>query len=249
MTTSLAESSLWLTLWAETGRCLLRRHLALLALIALSALLGATLLFAGLEQGESIILGMAFYAPFLSGLIIMSGLVSDERASGFFMLWLQKPTPLSRSYAIRYALYLVLLTMVTAALGFAIGGLGVVTDLFTVNKAVRLSAGMIPLALLPATMVFAFSAWGVRRDAVFAFLTVVIGVSLAGVTSFERSAASGFIQFLAFPLDPVMAIIGARSFPLDLTRAIAIICAQLAGWSLLGFLGLRFSERLLQRTE
>jgi hypothetical protein len=96
-------------------------------------------------------------------------------------------------------------------------------------------------------MVFAFSAWGVRRDAVFAFLVVVIGVSLAGVTSFDRSIPSALISFLAFPLDSVMAVIGARAQPFGLARAIAIIAAQLAGWSLLGFLGLRFAERLLQR--
>ena len=246
--TSLTGANLWTMLAMETGRCVLRRHFPLFALMALSAIIGATLLLVGIEFGESIVLGMAFYAPFITGLVIMSGLVSDERASGFFLLWLQKPAWLSRSYTIRYALYLLLLTVVTAVLGVVIGGVGIAGDLFTTTKAVKLGAGMIPLALLPAAMVFAFSAWGVRRDAVFAFLTVVIGVSLAGVTSFERSAASGLIQFLAFPLDPVMAIIGARSFPLDLTRAIAIICAQLAGWSLIGFLGLRFSERLLQRS-
>ncbi|MEX2281066.1 MAG: hypothetical protein WEE89_01110 [Gemmatimonadota bacterium] len=246
--TSLTGSNLWVTLVLETGRFLLRRHIPLFVVMAMSAILGATLLFAGIEYGESIVLGMAFYAPFIAGLVIMSGLVSDERASGFFLLWVQKPAWLSRSYAIRYALYLLLLALVAATLGSAIGALGVAGNLFTITKAFRLGAGMIPLALLPAAMVFAFSAWGVRRDAVFAFLTVVIGVSLAGITSFERSEASGLIQFLAFPLDPVMAIIGARSFPLDLTRAIAIICAQLAGWSLIGFLGLGFSERLLQRS-
>ena len=240
-------SNLWLTLGTETARCLWRRHLPLLLGLAASVALAGGLLVTNARISEAFVLGMSFYAPFALGLIVMSGLVSDERASGLIVLWLQKPSWLSRTYSIRYGLYLLLLTLVTLMLGLIIGTLGVTAGLFPIAKAVRLSAGMLALALIPAAMVFAFSAWGVRRDAVFAFLVAVIGVSLAGVTSFDRSVPSALIRFLAFPLDPVMAVIGARAQPFGSARAIAIIAAQLAGWSLLGFLGLRFAERLLQR--
>jgi hypothetical protein len=215
--------------------------------LAASVALAAGLLVAKAGISEAFVLGMTFYAPFALGLVVMSGLVSDERATGLIVLWLQKPTWLSRTYSIRYALYLLLLSVVTLVLGLIIGALGVVGDLFPIAKALRLIAAMLALALVPAAMVFAFSAWGVRRDAVFAFLAVVIGISLAGVTSFDRSTASAVIKLFAFPLDPIMTVISARSHPLSQTRAIAIIAAQLAGWSLLGFLGLRFAERLLQR--
>ena len=240
-------SSLWLTLGMETTRCLLRRHFALLLGLAVSVAVAAALLVAKAGISEAFVLGMSFYAPFALGLVVMSGLVSDERASGLIVLWLQKPAWLSRTYSIRYGLYLLLITLVTLILGFIVGTLGVTANLFPIAKALRLSAGMLALALVPAAMVFAFSAWGVRRDAVFAFLVVVIGISLAGVTAFDRSAASALIRFLAFPLDPVMAVIGSRTQRFGQTQAIAIIAAQLAGWSLLGFLGLRFAERLLQR--
>ncbi len=247
MSAAMPTSSLWFTLLAEGKRCLVRRHYMLLVIMAATALLAAILLAAGIDNGELILLGFAFYAPFTAGLVVMSGIVSDERASGVIVLWLQKPALLSRSYTIRYGLYLLLLSILTAGFGILIASLGMVAGLFTAGKAFRLGIGMLPLALIPAAMVFAFSAWGVRRDAILAFLTIVIGVSVAGVTSFERGPANAVSRFLAFPIDAVLVVLGSRPQSLELTQASAIIIAHLAGWSLIGFLGLRVSERILQR--
>ena len=73
---------LWLTLGLETGRCLWRRHLALLVVLTASVIGAAGLLAAKVDASESVLLGISFYAPFALGLVVMSGLVSDERASG-----------------------------------------------------------------------------------------------------------------------------------------------------------------------
>jgi hypothetical protein len=234
------------TLLADASRVFLRRNWLILSLLVVAVCTGATLAAARVAEARLIMAGIALYAPLVAGFITMSGIVGDERQSGFIVMWFQKPALISGIYALRYGLQVAFLLLFVLALGAMLIGVSALTDIFTLGKALRFSLAMIPLALIPAAMVFAASAWGARRDSTVTFLLIVVGITLAALKATDEAVASRVIKFLAFPINSIMAIVGAPGYPTQLSRPIAILVAQFAIWTLIGLIGLRRTERLLR---
>jgi hypothetical protein len=238
----------WPTVIEEACRYWLLRHRVMLLCVTAGSVLAVLLALLGqAERSQLILAAVALYSPVAAGLIAMSGIVGDERASGLILLWFQKPGRLLRSYLIRYLLYQALLAGFALGLAAIIGGIGVLAGAFPVGKSFRLAAAMVPLALLPAAIVFAFSAWGVRRDSTVAFLVILASVSASAVVSFDQGALAGVLKTIAFPIDPIMAIVGGEAYDPNLLRPLLTIAAQFTIWSAIGLLGLRHTESTLYR--
>ncbi len=237
----------WLTVAAETSRYWLRRQRAMMLVLGLATLVAGLAPFSAPSQESAVVLAVAaLYAPLLAGLLAMSGIVADERASGLIVMWFQKPGTLFRSYLIRYLLYLALIAALTLGLAMIVGVAAISSHVFTFFKAVRVGAAALPMALIPAATVFACSAWGARRDSTVAFSIVAVSVALQGVLAFDPGVLARVIKVIAFPIDPIMAIAGGSAYDSDLTRPLAVVAAHLAAWTALGLLGLRYTERALQ---
>lgn len=248
MTDLLVSSRVWPTLAAESARYWMRRHRALVPAIAVTTLAGMLSAITGkVDHAQTLIAMIAFFAPFLGGLVSMSGIVVDERESGLILLWFQKPGSLVRSYTIRYALYQALMALFAIALGGIVGGVGAATGLFALTKAARIVGVMLPIALIPAAMVFAFSAWGVRRDSVMAFFVILASVTLGAAFSFDEGVVATTVKAVIFPLDSIQAISGSPAFSAGLARPVALVVSHFAAWTLIGLAGLRYTERALRR--
>lgn len=243
------QPPIWRTVAQETSRYWLRRHRSLITGVCAAALVATLMAVAGhFDEARSVLAATVFYAPFIAGLMAMSGIVSDDRESGLIVLWLQKPGTLFRVYAVRYALYQALLAACAASLALVLGLIGASTNLFTLSKAVRLGLVIVSVTMIAAAMVFAFSAWGARRDSTVAFFVTVLGVSLAGITAFDRSTLADVLKLAAFPIDSLMAIAGGDAYSSNLVRPVTIVLAQFAVWSGLGLVGLKYTERVLHRS-
>lgn len=233
-------------LLVEFWRYALRRH-GRTALLAVAGTLALTLLSnAGDREPGSAITTVAFYIPIAAGVLMMSGIVSDERRSGMIMLWFQKGDAVWRSYMIRYVSYQLMIAILVAALGVALGIVGIAWAGMTPVRTLRIAAAMIAVSALCGAIVFTFSAWGARRDGALAFLFVLISLMLGSTFVHEEALLGRFVMAVVFPFDAIQSLSGSGPRPEGL-RAIGLILVQLVGWTLLGLIGLRHTERSLRR--
>jgi hypothetical protein len=247
MSGTVVQEPVWRTLVQETALYCLRRFRGLIVAVGCVTLLAAVLAFGGqTEVASTALAGVVFYAPFIAALLVMSGIVSDELATGLIVMWFQKPGMLVGAYAIRYALYLFLLSAAAVVLAVIVGAISVSAGAFPLAKAVRFAPVMISVAVLVGAMVFGFSAWGFRRDSTVAFFVIVIGFSLAGIAAFKQAPLSSILNVIAFPLDAMAALGGSASGYTGVAAPIAIVLGQFVAWTAIGVAGLKYTERTLQ---
>jgi hypothetical protein len=75
---------------------------------------------------------------------------------------------------------------------------------------------------------------------------IVIGFSLAGITASQSMPLADTVAVLAFPLDAIAAIGGAKTSDPGVPAALAIVLFQFVAWTSVGFVGLKNTERTLQ---
>lgn len=233
----------------ETFRFWVRRNLVAFTFIGAAAVAAPLLMFADqIENAPLIAAGLLFYAPVILGLLCMSGIVSDERASGLIVMWFQKPGSLFRAYLTRYVLNQLVLVAGTTLLSAVVVMIGRSTGAFENSSSFRVVIGMLFLAVLPAAVVFAISAFGVRRDSTVALAVLVMSFMFAAVLLRSDHVLAAVVRTVAFPMDAFGALIASGpAYPPGLARPIGIILAHIVGWSLLGLLGLRYTEHQLKK--
>jgi hypothetical protein len=224
-----------------------RRYRALIVVVGVvvTAALGVALSGA-MERAKAIVAGVVAFAPVIAALLTMSGIVSDDRESGLILMWFQKPARLFRTYAVRYAISLCVLLVLGALLGVVVTGISITGHLYPVARALRWVFPIWVLSSVTAAMVFAFSAWGARRDSTYALLTIVISFTIGARTVFDDSIRAQLIRAFAFPLDAAGVLAGSLNH-ISAQHALLIVLCHFAGWTLFGMLGLRFTEAALSR--
>jgi hypothetical protein len=230
------------TFLRELVRTWLRENRLLLTLVVgLSLAVASFPLWRGDGTSEGIF-GAFLYLPFLIALSLTAGIVSDDRATGLVDLWFQRPEPLLRFYTRRVALFSLPLLGLCVVLTAIEIGVGLSEGLLSAKQAAGVAFVMPMLLLIGIAMVFALSAWDIRRDSATALLIAMVSVFLAAAFAFDRSAASRVVSFLAFPVDPVGALVEQNGV-LALTEAIGRILAYLIAWLGIAVIGLARLER------
>jgi hypothetical protein len=239
---------------AETARYWLRRHRVLLLglaavtlALAWSAQGAQGTQGAQGERGTQLLSMLVFFAPLVAGLLTMSGIVADERESGIMLLWYQKPGTLFRYYLVRYSLHYLMLAAFALGLGLLTAAVGTALGVVQPDRAARIPLVTLSLASVSAAMVFAFSAWGVRRDSTVALLAIIGSVTVASLFAFDQGLTRDALMAVAFPVDAIQNISGRATATGDLVRALAHVLAQFAAWTSLAVLGLAWTQRALQR--
>jgi hypothetical protein len=217
----------------------------------LLALLGAALVVtavAGLSGQADRLLELAysltFFAPIAIGLTAMSGVVADDLKSGRIVLWYQQPGSLMGWYLRRYGEMMLLLCSVGVLLAAITTTMAVLWGELAPDRIILFFRTAVVCALIPAAMVFAYSAWGVQRDSVATVLTVAATTAIAISFSFDDSPRGLFMRALAFPID-AMQVITQGGGVYTVATAWAIILSHLLGWTGIGTLGLYVLPRRL----
>jgi hypothetical protein len=193
-------------------------------------------------QCESVLATIAFFSPIVVGVLSMSGIVSDDIESGLVVMWQQKAGALRHIYVTRYLVLQSLVLAFALAVGAIIGIIGYAAGSFTVGKALRLPIGMAILGVLPAAIVFALSAWRARRDSAIAVIIIVASVSLGASFAFDDSVTATVMKAIAFPIDPLQAIVEWPRYGASLLRPFGIVIGQLVAWTAVAAIGLRQLE-------
>jgi hypothetical protein len=198
------------------------------------------------ERAKAIVAGVVAFAPLVAALLTMSGIVSDDRDSGLILMWFQKPARLFRTYALRYAISQAILVVLGTLLAVVVTGISIVGELYPLARALRWVFPIWVLSSVTAAMVFAFSAWGVRRDSTLALFVIVVSFTLGARTMFDDSLRAQVIRAFTFPLDAAGVLAGSQNH-ISVPHAALIVVAHFFGWTLLGMLGLRYTEAALSR--
>jgi hypothetical protein len=223
---------------------LLRSRAAPIAITAGGGLLLTALLTLVLEPDRAAgPVGMVTASlTLLVPMIVAHGMISGDLRSGSALLWLQKPVHPVGFYLVRGVEVTALAILLLLVLS---GGCALIVSL-----AAELPAGAeilreIPFRLLMATclcaMVFAFSAWGVQMDTLFALVYFI-------VTVFSTALAGPLAQGLAWTVVPVNEMQSVSSALLGspgegVGRAAFVIGRFLLIWGLFGAAGLGVSTR------
>jgi hypothetical protein len=224
-----------------------RRYTPLVALIGVAVTAALALALSGQsERARYILAGLTAFAPVAAGLLIMSGIVSEDRESNLILIWFQKPARLVRTYALRYAVSQGVLLLLSTVLGIAMTGVSLAGELYPFARALRWLFPIWAFTSVTGAIVFALSAWGARRDSTIALLIIIGSLTIAAKTAFDDSPRAHFIRAFAFPLESASVLSGSTTSP-SLRYALVVVLAHCVGWTLLGFLGLRFTERALAR--
>ena len=224
-----------------------RRYTPLIVIIGVAATGALAVALSGhAERAKYVLAALATFAPVAAGLLVMSGIVSDDRETGVILLWFQKPAPLFRTYALRYVISQGVLLLLGAALGLLLTGVSLAGDLHSSVRALRWVFPIWVFAFVSAAITFALSAWGVRRDSTIALLFIIGSLSLAAKTAFDDSRRALIMRAFAFPLESAAVLSGSSSAP-SLHYSILVVLAHCIGWTLIGLLGLRYTERALTR--
>lgn len=220
------------------------RHRRLGTMLALALVVATALIVSGRpERAQVLLAAIAFFGPFVVGLVTMTGVVTDDIRSGIIVLWYQQPGALAGWYTRRYVQALVLLVAFALVLGAVVAALGIAAHLLTVERALRTAGVIIALTLLPAAMVFAYSAWGVLRDGTVALLTALGSLPLGVGVVFDDSVLATVVRWVIFPIDAIQVLSGAYTGPSDPWQALAIVVGQFVGWTAVGLVGLRYLPR------
>lgn len=231
----------------ESARYWVRRNRALLVGVAGVALLSAAVAVAGQTERSRDIIVLAFWGPLVAGVLTMSGVVSSELESGLVGMWFQKRGTLVRPYLIRYGINQALVVAFALAVAAVVSGVGAAAGLWAAEKALRLPLVALATAVIPASMVFALSAWGVRRDASVAVIVLITSTALAGVTAFDAGRVARIVRALAFPLDAIQTLSGPSPVGQTLGQALAVVVGHILAWSAVGVVGLWYTEGALRR--
>ena len=250
MSSALISTRVWPTVAAESVRYWLRRHRPLLLLLVAGVAVAVATAVAGeIETADQILLTLLFYVPAIAGLLTMAGIVADERESGIILIWYQKAGSMLRYYIIRYALYQGMLALFVLALAFLVFTMSSTLRLLQEVDVFRLPLLMVPMAAITAAIVFALSAWGARRDSAAALLTIIGSVVIAALLTRSYGPARSIVMAISFPIDALAALGGAEFLRASVAHPVAIVVGQLIGWTALGLLGLRHTQRTLQRVD
>ena len=240
------SSSLTIAAWAVLDYWKRRYKKLLVGVgVAVTAAFGVAL-SGETERARAIVAGVVAFAPIVAALLTMSGIVSDDYESGLMLMWFQKPARLFRTYAARYAISQSVLLVLGLLLGAVVTGISITGGLYPVARALRWVFPIWVLSSVTAAMVFAFSAWGARRDSTYTLLTIVISFTIGARRAFHDSLSAQFIRAVAFPLDAAGVLAGSISH-ISVQYALLIVMSHVVGWTLLGMLGLRYTEAALAR--
>jgi len=198
--------------------------------------------------GEGGLAILVLYLPASLGLLLMSGVVSADLDSRLILIWYTKPGGLGRNLVQHYFLHQLLIGGIGLLSGGVAAALALTRGVLPADQIVRLPALAVALAVLPAAMVFAFSAWGSRRDSALALITIVAGIGLGGAVVFDAGFLRNLIMAIVFPMDALQALGGAGPSADALVANAAILAAHLVAWTLLGVAGTRWLERTLHRS-
>jgi len=198
------------------------------------------------ERARYVLAVLAVFPPVVAGLLMMSGIVSEDRESGLILMWFQKPARLFRTYALRYAISQAVLLLLGTCLGLAMAGVALVGNLYSAGEALRWVFPVWVFTFVSGAMVFALSAWGARRDSTIALLLIIASLTLAARTAVDDSSRAQIFRAFAFPLEAATVLSGSRTSP-SLQYSIVVALAHALGWTIVGLLGLRFAERALTR--
>ena len=250
MNSTLISTRVWPTVATESIRYWLRRHRLLLWLLVAGVTAAVATAVAGrIETADLLLETLLFYVPAFAGLLTMAGIVADERESGIILIWSQKAGSMLRYYVIRYALYQGLLAIFVLALAVLAITLSSAMGLMQEMVLARLPLLMMPMAAITAAIVFAFSAWGARRDSAAALLTIIGSVVIAALLSRQYGPARSIVMAISFPVDALAALGGSEFLRGSVAHPVAIVVGQFIGWTALGLLGLLHTQRTLQRVE
>ncbi len=225
----------------------LRRHRTAVLVTGVAGFLGLIYLIAGQPERARVVFGeMLLLAPVAAGLLTTSGIVSDERDSGLMVMWFQKRGSLFRTYFFRYAVGQALLVLFCTFFALCAAATGVAAGLVPFARGARIVSVLWVFAVLPASIVFAVSAWGVKRDAAIALILILLSLMMSASVALEQTTSARIIRTIAFPLECISVLIGSgRSMPFH--TALTIVLAQCIGWTLLGLVGLRYTAYALAR--
>jgi hypothetical protein len=250
LSNALISERVWPTVAAEVIRFWLRRHRTFLLMLSLFVALTIVALLTGRsDQAERILILVAFFAPITVGLLSMSGIVADERESGILVIWIQKPGTILRYYAVRYGLYVAMIAVFVLALSVILAAIAAQAAIVPISQATRLPLLMVPMSVIAAAMVFAFSAWGVRRDSTAALLAIIAFVTVASRFAFRPGPARDILMKVAFPVDALVAVGGAEQFAGSVAHPFALIFLHFVAWTVLALVGLLYTQRTVGRAH
>lgn len=198
------------------------------------------------EPSRHIVRLSMFYLPMIAGLLTLSGIVSEDRDTNFMVLWFQKPGRIIPIYLKRYLVGLAALLVFAGIAMVLLGVLAIAIDVLTPTAMLRRAAVMLLVAVLAGSIVFAFSAWGTRRDGVLAFMVIFLSLLLAGAFAFDDTRFAAFTRAVAFPMDALGALSGGSAWNGSLPP-IVFITLHIAAWNLVGLFGLLYTEWALAR--
>ena len=235
--------------WQRLARVLtsywLRRHRIVIAATAVASTLALVFVLMGDRQRARILFGeILLFSSVGAGLLTASGLVSDERESGLIIMWFQKPGNLLRLYIARYLLGQTILFLLCTLFAVFAAAAGVLAHFIPLTRGLRIVPVFWVFAFLPAAIVFALSAWGVKRDAVIAVLIIVASMALGTETAMKDGLVARVLHQLAFPFDSLGVLIGS-SQQLSYGSALLIVLAHCVAWSLIAAAGLRYTGHAL----
>jgi hypothetical protein len=229
------------------SRYWLRRHRPALLVLAAVAVVALVLAFGGQRSRAETLYGqILFFTPVAAGLLSMGGIVSDERQSGLIVMWFQKRGSLFRTYVVRYAIAQGMLFVVSSLFAVCAVTIAVASGVIAPERGLRIAAVLWVFALLPGAMVFAFSACGVKRDALLTLLLILGSIAALAATGLDNSAGAHAVRIIAFPLDAVSTLIGSTA-AMSWQTALLTVLAQCAGWTAFGLAGLRYTAYALTR--
>lgn len=226
----------------EMTRIWLRQN-GVFALLLLLAPIVAILWQDNREQAGIILGGTIILGGSVAGLKVVHRMVGEERNSGLYLLWLQKPGTLLRVYLLRYAWSLLLLCALLLIVAPLVAYALVQIAGSSTDAALRVGFSIFGWALIPAATCFALSSWGVEDDAIYAFVLLVALFSIGVRFGFNDSLSATIIRSLLSPSDAFAELVDAATQPFSQRTAVLILAGHFIGWTGIGIAGLRVAGR------
>lgn len=239
--------------WADIIRTLagvwFRRHRRTLAILGLAVGASVVLLFAGTKgRGELFIGTVVMFAGFGISMMTMDGIVAEDYRSGLVALWFQKPGSLAQIYVTRYVVLQALTVLAVVAVSGVIVGAMHAAGARSTGTPVRTMISVSAMALLTGAIMFAYSAWNIRRE-IFATLVTVFGTIVLGAGFAQANGLLAVtIRTMAFPMDSIDAWM--RGSPINPAYAGAgwMVLGHFLAWSAIAVVGLLVTTRRLDRS-
>lgn len=213
----------------------LRQHRKLALVETLCVCVTVALSLAGnASVAKDVLVQVAFLHGLLWGVLGTSGVVADDVHSGTVAFYLQKTNSLRSFYFRQFTVRMAGLLFVALVLGGVMCVLRLLGTLDWVEWRRYFLVALL-LSSMNATIVYAMSAVGVRRDAVGAVVYILSTAVIAVRMAAQEGSGAAVLRLFLFPVDALLEVVGAGGRRESDLPGVLVLAFQFLLWLLLAY--------------